>query len=312
MLVAPTAGAMVAPTPTVPSLTWSAHHDAGYGNHSVSTSLPTAAGPMTTDVDLGYRLNDTSKPTSVVRGDLHWRFGEDVLQLYLGVPRWLACRLGCEEGAELAEGARLQGSASVGGQAPPRAGAPTAAGGSITDAEAAAVAGGVSVVAIAWWLFARGGWLAFYSRLGRSKVTEDPRRQAILALLAQRPGLTPAEIAKRLGIPRTSTLHHLAVLRTHELVRSFREGRRTLYARCGQKIEEAEIQRRAVLDVPARAAVLEALAAHQRPLTQKEIAESLGLPRRTVAHHLQLLARRGLVVTSDSRPLRYSAPSERA
>lgn len=285
-----------------PRLDWSADH--GDGRAGVNASV-SEAGPAATSVDLrlAYVLNETASPETVVGGRAEWRLATGTLALELGIPRWIACLVECAPDAETAREARFGASGAVGdAEEPERVARDERARTQATMA----LAGSASTLAPLAWTVARAGLVSLYSRLGRTKVLGDPRRQAILALLAAERALTAAEMSRRLAIPRTSMLHHLAILSGHGLVASRREGRRTLYVARGQRVAVEEVEARALLAVPTRAAVLEALRGAAR--TQQELAALTGLPRRTVAHHLGRLAERGLVaVVEERRPARYAA-----
>jgi DNA-binding transcriptional ArsR family regulator len=64
------------------------------------------------------------------------------------------------------------------------------------------------------------------------RALADPTRRRILALLAEQPGLTTSQVARRSpGITRWGVMKHLAVLRAAGLLQTLAEGRRRRHYR---------------------------------------------------------------------------------
>ena len=175
-------------------------------------------------------------------------------------------------------------------------------------APAAAAAVGLTVAAAlgaaAFWM--RHVLLApFYSRITRSGVLDNDRRQEIHELLARRPGSTPSDLARATGLARAVVQHHLRMLETHHLVVSRREGRRSAYFLVGHVPPAPVHLGQAALRDPSRKRIAELVAGAAEPLTRTALVEATGLSPRLVSYHLAQLEDTGLVVHEGRMPRRY-------
>lgn len=139
---------------------------------------------------------------------------------------------------------------------------------------------------------------ALFSRLDEDRVLHHPRRAAILAVVRAQPGVGLEEARGRLAISRGAFSHHVRILEARRLVRRVAaDGQMLLYLADARKPT-------AWAPVGPAAQVLEAI--RQEPgLRQVDLAQRLGLPERTVRHHVLWLARRGrLRLAVDGRAVR--------
>lgn len=147
----------------------------------------------------------------------------------------------------------------------------------------------------------------FYARIPASEVLGSGVRRRIYGLVQAEPGLSLSEVAQRAGLSWGATVHHLAVLRRSGLVVSLRHGRYRRWFASGASEPERRVQVAQLRNaVSARVADLVA----QRPgLSQKQLADALGMTPQAVHWHLARLAQAGLVQrVRDGREVRhYSA-----
>ena len=174
----------------------------------------------------------------------------------------------------------------------------------VTPAAAAAGAASLALLALAGW--------ALYTRIGRSKVLENPTRRAIHDAIMESPGVSVAALSARLGRARTVVQHHLAMLAAHRLVVSVDLGSsRGWYLASDPRRLDATATTTRALGSGTRRRVLEAVAAAQDGATQRDVAEEMQLSQRLVSYHLRKLEEAGLVQAEEGRPRRYRASPPR-
>lgn len=150
-----------------------------------------------------------------------------------------------------------------------------------------------------------GGATALYSRINPARVLSHDRRREIHRILQARPGLTPTELSREMGLSRVVLQHHLRMLVTHHMLAARKEGRRTAYFVTGQVPPAESLQAHAALRGSTRRHVAEALVQAGRPLTQEALAEAAGMSQRLVSYHLGQLQEGGLVAAEGPLPRRY-------
>lgn len=151
------------------------------------------------------------------------------------------------------------------------------------------------VLLVAWRL----GWahrglalLALWSRFASDELDEHPTRARILEALRQNPGVTTQDLAEIVELNSGTLLYHLEILSQFRLVSSQRIGRqRAWHVAQGAPPDPATL---AALAVPARQRLLD-LIENEPGTTPTLLAQTVGLSPATVHHHLQVLARAGLV-----------------
>lgn len=173
--------------------------------------------------------------------------------------------------------------------------------GSLAMAVAAALAGG-ALVAIAFWR--RAEWLRYaalsallplYSRLAPTRLLDQERREAIYRAIQEEPGIHFAALLQRTGLASGVATYHVRLLERYNLVKSHRDGplRRFTPALVAMP------PRPPAPITPMQQRVLDLLASG--PLTQREIAERLGVSQQGANRHVKALERRGaLAIRYDS------------
>lgn len=141
-----------------------------------------------------------------------------------------------------------------------------------TNAVAVAAAAGAGALLIPVW--------ALYRRILRRHALEHETRRGILALLADRPALTTAQIARAMTVDRRTAAHHLDILHEFGLLSAERHGSRVLWYVPGTPTDPRAL---ALRSEKARA-VAQALAA-EPGLTVRALAQRTGLARATAAWH---------------------------
>lgn len=171
----------------------------------------------------------------------------------------------------------------------------------------ALLAAGVGAASLLWtrrrWVLAFAG---LYARLRPSAVLEHPVRQRLVALFAQRPGLTLREAQRELDLANGAMTYHLRTLEKAGLVRVVPDGMlRRVYPAGHPRVAPVPPLSERVLDV-VRA---------RGEATPSVVAEALGVSRQSVHYHLQRMVRDGTLrarVHGRETYLRAGEPREGA
>ncbi len=132
-------------------------------------------------------------------------------------------------------------------------------------------------------------------RVGRGEAQNHRIRAEIMDLLWAVPGLTEAELASELGIPRSTVRWHLFVLESRGLLATRRVGRRVVYFPPGR---EAEALRNSAARKRGNREIVRLLK-EEPGLTAEEIARKLGASLGSVERRLRELQAAGVVVPLD-------------
>jgi len=170
------------------------------------------------------------------------------------------------------------------------------------DASLPAGAYGFAAVAVvtgsAWVAFRRLEWLRYlafgllplYSRLAPARLLEQEKRDLLHRLVRDEPGIHFSALRERTGLPNGVLVHHLRTLERHRLITSRRDGPLRRFAAA-----TADFPAPAPPPVtPMQAHVLEIL--RERPMTQRQLAQRLGVTQQGANRHVKALERRGLLV----------------
>lgn len=163
-----------------------------------------------------------------------------------------------------------------------------------------AVAAGTVVVTeygryrVASWIAASG----LFSRIEKHKALDHARRDTIVQLVRQNPGIRFSDMKKQLGVGSGVLVHHLRVLEREGFVRAKRDRFRTRFYAPGHGVPQG-------LELTDRQRdILAAVSAHPG-IGPSELADRLGLNRGTVHHHAKRLAAMGkLEIEGDGRDRR--------
>ncbi len=140
--------------------------------------------------------------------------------------------------------------------------------------------------------------------MGAKRAGAHPRREQILAVLHEAPGLGFRELARRTGIPHGCLSHHVSVLRRQGHVWTTRHSPRCLHYPGPRPSDDAGV-RVAVVEHAMDDADREIVALAEEPVNQRTILERFEgrMPSSTVQARLYALRRRGLLM--ESRAGRY-------
>ena len=158
-------------------------------------------------------------------------------------------------------------------------------------------------------LLAKAGLLPAYSRFTRDAVLRNPTRAALLAAIQARPGATPSQLARDLGLSWALTEYHLRMLAQHQYVSAAGAARHRAYFATEARPDPVQAALGRLRESGTRLAVARALCAAPSPLTQAEAAARVGVSVRLASYHLGRLVASGLAVRSPGRPTTY-APSQ--
>jgi DNA-binding transcriptional ArsR family regulator len=133
-------------------------------------------------------------------------------------------------------------------------------------------------------------FVPLYSRIKKDAVLDNFTRGMIYGFIMSNPGVHYNFIKQRLGLNNGSIVYHLTVLERQELIKSEKVGLYKRFYPVGQTLSETGIMelndtQQAMLD----------LVRGEPGLTQREVADRLGLSCRVVNYHVGLLQRARLV-----------------
>jgi predicted transcriptional regulator len=137
---------------------------------------------------------------------------------------------------------------------------------------------------------------------------QSTTREILAKILRERPGLTPADAARALGVDRTTAQYHLRRLVREGRAVTGGAARGMRYFPPGAVPREA---REAFIAAQRGSALLDAL--RGKPgCTQSALARDLGVPRPSLAWHLDRLRKAGLVrAERQGREVRLSVDPAR-
>lgn len=133
-----------------------------------------------------------------------------------------------------------------------------------------------------------------YTRLSKGRMLEHEAREGIHRLVAENPGVHYSALKERTGLNTGALVHHLRALERSGYLVSRREGTlRRFYAPGAAPVPPAPT----VPTTPVQERVLSLL--DERPMTQRELADRLGLTQQGVSYHVKTLERKGLLVVRE-------------
>lgn len=144
---------------------------------------------------------------------------------------------------------------------------------------------GAPVVALAG-----AGLAALVVWLLRRRLPEDPTRRRIVRLVRRDPGRHLSDLARELGLDRTTVRHHVDRLAEEDLVVTRRTGR----CRRVHPAEDDDGELADLLDHPVRAWICRRLLRRRR-LDQRRLRAECGVAPSTLTYHAKRLEAAGLV-----------------
>lgn len=176
---------------------------------------------------------------------------------------------------------------------------PMATGGAIAALGAAVVLAPLS--RREWWRYlAVAPFLPLYTRLAKRDVLDHKMRERIHQLVKDRPGIHYTALKEATQLNAGALVHHLRTLERHGLVTSRREGILRRFFPVGARLPPPP----EVPLTPTQARILDLLA--QRAMTQRELADALGITQQGASYHVKTLERKGqLGARRDGAELRY-------
>ena len=145
-----------------------------------------------------------------------------------------------------------------------------------------------------WRYAALAGLLPLYTRLSKPKLLDHAAREELHRLIRQEPGIHYSALQEKTGLNTGALVHHLRTLERHKMILSRREGPlRRFYPVGDGPLPPVQV----AAATPMQARVLALL--DEGPLTQRELAERLGLSQQGANHHVKTLQRKGMLVLED-------------
>jgi len=165
---------------------------------------------------------------------------------------------------------------------------------------------GIVVALVSFFEFLRRSlWTSFvflWARLSRDDILDNKKRGMVVGYLAANPSANFAAIRADLGMAMGTLTYHLWVLEKEGEIKSWRDGRFRRYAPSGHRV--AEMQPR-LTDIEL---LLLKRIRESKGLTQKELANDVGVSQPAVSYHISRMAQMGVVtVERRGRAKRYTA-----
>ena len=163
----------------------------------------------------------------------------------------------------------------------------------------AGAATGASMIAWAtkkWWLSL---FVPLYSRLARSEMLDNKVRASVYAHVKSNPGAHPSGIAETLGLGWGTVVYHLARLEEASLVTPREAHNRKCYFAVGGELDNAGRTAVAAMSTDKARSIVEILRGTPG-LSQKELAERLGISQALASWHVKRLIASGVIIATRS------------
>ena len=138
--------------------------------------------------------------------------------------------------------------------------------------------------------------LPLYSRLAKSDMLDNKVRAGVYEHVKANPGAHPSAIAETLGLGWGTVVYHLARLEESSLVTTRAGHNRKCYFAVGSELDSAGKNAVAAMSTDKARAIVEALRA-EPGLSQKELADRLGMSQALASWHVKRLVASGVLVT---------------
>ena len=147
----------------------------------------------------------------------------------------------------------------------------------------------------------RASWLSvlvpLYSRLAKSDMLDNRVRASVYEHVRANPGAHPSRIADELDLGWGTVVYHLARLEESSLVTTRPGHNRKCYFAVGTDLDNAGRTAVAAMSTDKARAIVETLRASPG-LSQKELAERLGMSQALASWHVKRLVGTGVLVTT--------------
>ncbi len=141
--------------------------------------------------------------------------------------------------------------------------------------------------------------IPLFSRFEKDDVLVHNTREQLYQFIRNNPGPSFSDLRRALELSNGTLVHHLRILEMQEFIKPVRDGFRTRFYIRGPRIVPTTYLTRTQM------AILESIQTHPG-LTQKELAQLLGLPRESVFYHARKLETAGkLRAAKEGKWVRY-------
>jgi predicted transcriptional regulator len=130
--------------------------------------------------------------------------------------------------------------------------------------------------------------IPLYARVRKEKVLDNRARYLLHGIIIDNPGIHYRALLREFGLSNGITTYHLDVLEREGFVRSVRDGRLRRFYSVNVKVPQDR-----KLTPKQLSSRISSLVAGRPGISQKQVIEELGLPRRTVGYHLRELVSSG-------------------
>ena len=128
-------------------------------------------------------------------------------------------------------------------------------------------------------------FVPMYSRLQRDTLADEPTRQRLLKYIYAEPGANFKQLKDQLSLHNGTLAHHINILESHEIIKSYRSGRQRLFFPVGVN---QEISRTDLVTNKTQKNIMN-IVKKTPGITQSMISKNLGMSRQKINYHVNLL-----------------------
>lgn len=139
--------------------------------------------------------------------------------------------------------------------------------------------------------------IPLFTRIVKPKVLDHFERGRIYEHIRKNPGDSYSSIRKTLGLKNGSLAHHLRILEMHDYVESRRDGMYKRFYPKGMKVSAGRHK-------SIQEQIIDLIMGNPR-ITQKVMAEELGIDRSTVNYHVKILLAMGVIRSEKEGRVKY-------
>ena len=128
-------------------------------------------------------------------------------------------------------------------------------------------------------------FVPMYSRLQKDTLADEPTRQRLLKYIYAEPGANFKQLKDQLSLHNGTLAHHINILESHDIIKSYRSGRQRLFFPIGAN---QEISRTDLVTNETQKNIMN-IVKNTPGITQSMISKNLAMSRQKINYHVNLL-----------------------